>query len=97
MGLFGKAKPKRIVVKMPKPIVVKMYGPGGFVGLLNPFVTAVMVARGSWREPEVELIEKDTQEMAKQGYRMVSSQQYKLPLLGIAYQEVTYELVDAPE
>ncbi len=28
MGLFGKAKPKRIVVKMPKPIVVKMYGPG---------------------------------------------------------------------
>ncbi len=28
MALFGKAKPKRIVVKMPKPIVVKMYGPG---------------------------------------------------------------------
>jgi hypothetical protein len=32
MGLFGKAEPKRIVLKLPKRTVVKVYGPGSFVG-----------------------------------------------------------------
>jgi hypothetical protein len=35
--------------------------------------------------------------MANQGYRIVSSQEFKMPLLSFPYQRVTYELIDAAE
>lgn len=36
MGPFGKDEPRRIVLKLPKRTIVKVYGPGSFFGLLNP-------------------------------------------------------------
>ncbi len=35
--------------------------------------------------------------MANQGYRIVSSKEFKMPRLGFPYQRVTYELIDAAE
>jgi hypothetical protein len=98
MGLFGKNEPKRIVIRLPKRTVVKVYGPGSFLGLMNPFWTAVMVRLGLWdaRESDlVEAMERDAQEMANQGYQIASSQAFKMPLLGFPYQKVTYELIDS--
>lgn len=98
MGLFGKAEPKRIVLKLPKRTVVKVYGPGSFLGLMNPVMTSLMIKLGFWDARESELIhvmDQDGQEMADQGYRIVSSQAFKMPLLGFPYQKVTYELIAA--
>jgi hypothetical protein len=100
MGLFGKAEPKRIVLKLPQRTVVKVYGPGSFLGLMNPVMTSLMIKLGFWDARESELtrvMEEDAQEMANQGYRIVSSQEFKMPLLGFPYQRVTYELIDAAE
>ena len=95
---FGSGGPKKIVVQLPKRVVVKVYGPGSFLGLMNPFMTSLMVRLGLWdaRESDlIELMERDAQAMANQGYRIVSSREFKMPLLGFPYWRVTYELTDA--
>jgi hypothetical protein len=100
MSLFGKPESKRIVLKLPERTVVKVYGPGSFLGLMNPFMTALMVRLGFWEARESELVgamERDAQDMASQGYRIVSSQEFKMPLLGFPYWKVTFALIDAAE
>jgi hypothetical protein len=42
-------------------------------------------------------MERDAQDMASRGYRIVSSQEFKMPLLGFPYWKVTYALIDAAE
>jgi hypothetical protein len=99
MGLFGKAEPKRIVVKLPKRAVVKVYGPGNLLGLMNPIMTSLMISLGLWEARESELTQalaQDAQQMASQGYRIVSTQEIRWPLLGFPYFRVTYELVGGP-
>jgi hypothetical protein len=96
MGLFGKAKPRRIV---------KEYGRERFLVLLNPVITAFVanMLRNKGRLPSEDrvdqAIEKDAIEMAKKGYRIASSEEFETPPVGIpplrvAYQKVTYELLD---
>jgi hypothetical protein len=63
-------------------------------------MTSLMIKLGFWDARESELVrvmEEDAQVMASQGYRIVSSQEFKMPLLGFPYQRVTYELIDAAE
>lgn len=59
-------------------------------------MTALMVSLGLWRRPSQEVLlhqaEIDAQKMADQGYRVVSSEEREIPLFGVAYQKVTYEL-----
>jgi hypothetical protein len=65
MGLFGKAKPQRIVVKE--------YGHDSFLGLLNPLMAFLLLGgqgmKGQLRSQArvIEKAEKDAVEMAKQG------------------------------
>jgi len=99
MGPFGKAESKRIVVRLPKRTVVKVYGPGSFLGLMNPIMTSLMVSLGLWEARESELtqaMEQDAQQMANQGYRILSTQELRWPLLGFPYLRVTYELIGGP-
>lgn len=89
MGLFGSSRPRR---------VVKTYGVDTLFGMVNPMLTMMMVSLGLWRRrgPEEHLheMERDAQEMVNRGYRIVSTQDYELPQLGISYQKVTYERED---
>jgi hypothetical protein len=91
MGLFGEAKPKRIVVKE--------YGRNSFLGLALLPLALMLGRQGMERRHEAQVLEmeSDAAQMLKQGYRMASSQEYTLPFLSISYLKVTYELVDPPE
>ena len=93
MPLFGKATPRRIVVKA--------YGRDSLVGLLNPLLTLVARTFGTQirlkSEDQVLIeMEQDAVVMIKQGYRIVSSEQYEMPPFGVTWHKVTYELVDPP-
>jgi hypothetical protein len=85
MGLFGQGKPKRIVVKQ--------YGGDSSLGLASPMAAYLLRSEGSG----VEKMEKDALAMAKQGYRIVSTQEQEHPTSGVRYLKVTYELGDPPD
>jgi hypothetical protein len=89
MSLFGTATPKHIVVKT--------YGRGGFLGLLSPLLAFFMASRGmnGWQQSAIREMEEDAVAMARRGYRIVSTQEFGIPLFGIIAYKVTYELVDA--
>jgi hypothetical protein len=78
--------------------VVKTYGRGSLLGLLNPFLAAFMAAMGmsGWQQAAAREMEDDAVAMARQGYRVVSSQELGIPRLGIVYYQVTYEPIDSP-
>jgi len=80
----------------PKPIVVKTYGRGSLLGLLSFPFAFLMASRGMnrWQESAARDMEDDAVAMARQGYRVVASGEYAIPLLGIAYYTVTYQLVE---
>ena len=92
MRIFGKRE--------PQGIVVKEYGRDSFLGLINPLMTFLLLGgrarqRGTAVPPRVvDNMEKDAAEMARRGYRVVSTHEYERPALGIAYFKVTYELVN---
>jgi hypothetical protein len=79
-----------------KGIVVRRYGRGSLLALLGPLIALFMAARGmnGWDQSAARDMEKDAVQMAGLGYRIVSSEEYGIPLFGIAYYKVTYELVD---
>ena len=87
-GLLGRATPKRIVVKT--------YGRGSFSGLMSPILAALMASRGmnGWQQSAVRDMDRDAVAMARRGYRVVSSEEYRIPLFGMTYCKVTYERVD---
>ena len=95
MAPFGKAEPKRVVVKE--------YGRDSFLGLINPLMTLfIFGARGStartnYQARIIEKMEDDSVAMQRLGYRVASSQEYERPALGISYFKVTYELVEPPK
>ena len=88
MGRFASGK--------PGGIVVKTYGRGSFLGLLSIPFAFLMASRGmhGWQESAARDMEDDAVAMARQGYRVVNSREYGIPLLGITYYKVTYQLVD---
>jgi hypothetical protein len=90
MGLFEKSAPKRIVVKT--------YGRGSLLGLLGPLFAFFMASQGmnGWQKSAIRDMERDAIEMAKRGYRIVSSEERAIALFGIVYYKVTYGLVDRP-
>jgi hypothetical protein len=100
MGLFGRAKPKRTVVKD--------YGRDTFLIAFNLLLAPFMASRG-WRvgllsEADVlDRMEKDALRMGDQGYRVVSADRYAVPWLAqlgwgdkATVYRVTYELEEAP-
>ena len=95
MGLFGKAKRKRVVVKE--------YGRDSFLGLMNPLLTFFILgarnatARTKYQARLIEKMEDDSVAMQRLGYRVVSSQEYERSALGITYYKVTYKLVEPPK
>jgi hypothetical protein len=83
--------------KTPPPrTVVKTYGRGSFLGLLSPFLAYVMTAQGmrGWEESAVRAMEQDAIDMSRRGYRIASTEEAAIPILGIASYRVTYELAD---
>jgi hypothetical protein len=92
IGLSGKTKPKRVVVKEYGRDLVLLAALNPIPGL-NPLMTALMPRLVEGRlESQTRAIERDATLMAKRGYRVVASQEYT-PRPGIAYHKVTYELI----
>jgi len=87
MGVVEKGKPR---------VVVKTYGRGSLLGLLSLPFAFLMASRGmnGWQESAARDTEDDAVAMARQGYRVVASGEYGIPLLGITCFKVTYQLVD---
>ncbi len=77
-------------------VVVKTYSRGSLLGLLSLPFAFLMASRGmnGWRESAARDMEDDAVAMAKRGYRVVASGEYGIPLLGITWFKVTYELLD---
>jgi hypothetical protein len=88
--MIGKSEPARVITKT--------YGRGSFLGLLSLPFAFLMASRGmrGWQESAARAMEDDAVEMARQGYRITSSNEYGWPIFGITYYKVTYERVDAP-
>ncbi len=87
----------------PKRIVVKQYGRDSMLGLASPIASFFLLGgqgvKGELASQArvVEHMEKDAVEMAKQGYRIVSTREYEHPAFGVRYLKVTYELVGPPQ
>ncbi len=91
MGLFGKSEPPRTVVRS--------YGRWSFLGLISPLLAILYVGRLRAEGRVVSedpAVLHDIAEMAREGYRVVSMEQYELPLFGIDYRRVTFELAERP-
>jgi len=74
--------------------VVKTYGRGSFLAFLSPLL-AYFMARGGmngWEQTAQRDVAKDALSMQAKGYRVVSADEYTLPVLGIGWFKVTYEL-----
>lgn len=86
MDLFGRRRPARRIVKL--------YGLGSLMGAWSLLIAYVMAAGGmhGWRDSAMRDMEKDAIELEKRGYRVVSTNEYALPLFGMGYFKVTYEL-----
>ena len=80
-----------------KRVVVKTYGAWTFLGLLSPLLTALFIARvrpqGRLTYDDPAML-RDAELMAQLGYEVVGYQRYELPLFGIDYRTVTYQLMD---
>lgn len=78
----------------PPRIVVRTYGRGGLLGLLSPLLAVFMASRGmnGWQQAAIRDMEDDEVAMSRQGYRVASVEERALPLFGIAWYKVTYEL-----
>jgi hypothetical protein len=78
--------------------VVKTYGAGSFLGLLSPLLAFFMARRGmnGWQQSAIREMEDDAVAMSRNGYRVVSSDEIAMPLLGIIAYRVTYERMDHP-
>jgi hypothetical protein len=87
VGLLNKGLPR---------VIVKTYGRGSLLGLLSLPFAFLMASRGmhGWRESAARDVEDDAVAMARQGYRIVSSGEYGIPVVGVTCYKVTYQLVD---
>lgn len=76
--------------------VVKTYGRGSFLGILSPLIAFVMARAGmnGWERRAEQQMEDDAIAMQKRGYRVASANEYRVPMFGVAWFEVTYEPAD---
>jgi hypothetical protein len=74
--------------------VIKTYGRGSFLAFLGPLFAYFMAARGmnGWERTAQGDMQEDALAMQAKGYRIVSADEYTLPVFGIAWFKVTYEL-----
>jgi hypothetical protein len=88
MRQFGIPKPRRTVVKY--------YGRGSLLGVWSLFIAYLMAQQGmnGWQQRALRDMERDTVEMDRRGYRVVSTEEYSMPIFGISYFKVAYELAD---
>lgn len=98
MRLFGVGTPARTVVKS--------YGRDSLLLWINPLLSAIQVSLGLRvglrSQAEVfDRMQKDVLAMADRGYRVVSSDEYDLPVIlapgqRASFYRVTYELIKPP-
>jgi hypothetical protein len=87
--------------RAPERIVVKEYGRDSILfAAVNPVMSAIMVSLGlnARMQSEERLalrIERDAVAMRQRGYRIASTHEYRVPLFGVTYRKVTYELIEA--
>ena len=79
----------------PWQVIVKTYARGSFLGLLGPLIAFFMAQRGmnGWQTSAFREMEQDAVELASQGYRIASTEEFGIPLLGIVSYKVTFELI----
>jgi hypothetical protein len=73
--------------------VTRTYGRGAFLAFLSPLPAFLMARRGMdglAQRAEAE-VQRDVLAMEDKGYRVVSADEYRLPVLGIAWFRVVYE------
>ena len=87
---------RRLARSKDRAVVVKTYGRGSLFGLLSIPFAFLMANRGmnGWQESAVRDMEDDAIAMSRQGYRVVATGEYGIPVLGITYYKVTYQLAD---
>ena len=75
--------------------MVKHYGRGSLLGVLSLPVSWMMASRGAtgWQDKAQRDMEKDAAEMIRQGYRIVSTEEKRVPAFGMYWLDVTYELI----
>ncbi len=93
-------------VRRPARTVVKSYGRDSLLLWINPLLSAMQTSLGlrvglRSQAEVLDRMQKDVQVMADRGYRVVSSDQYDLPVLlapgqRASYYRVTYELIESP-
>lgn len=82
---------------MSKPQrLIKHYGRSSLLGVLSLPVAWLLASRGAtgWREKAQRDMEKDSPEMIRQGYRVVSIEERQVSAFGMYWLDVAYELVD---
>ena len=94
MRLFGRHDPPRTIVRT--------YGRDSFLAFLNPVMTFLVRSMGLEMrlrsDAEVAArMEDDAIVMRQQGYRVVSAEEYTMPLFGARYFKVTYERSEPPD
>ncbi len=73
--------------------ITKLYGRGSFLAFLSPLLAYFMAARGmnGWERSAERHMQQDALAMQAKGYRIASAEEFRLPVLGIAWFKVTYE------
>ncbi len=98
MRFFGSGTPARTVVKS--------YGRDSLLLWINPLLSAMQTSLGlrvglRSQAEVLDRMQKDVLAMADRGYRVVSSDEYDLPVIlapghRASYYRVTYELIKPP-
>ena len=73
--------------------VTRTYGRGAFLAFLSPLLAFLMARRGMdglAQRAEAD-VQRDVLAMEDKGYRVVSADEYRLPVLVIAWFRVVYE------
>jgi hypothetical protein len=74
--------------------VERTYGRGSFLAFLSPLLAWAMASRGmhGWEGSAAGDMQQDALKMRARGYRIASADEYTLPLFGVAWFKVVYEL-----
>ena len=73
--------------------IIRRYGMGSLLAVLSLPIAAFMSALGmnGWQQTAILDMEKDSVALARQGFRMTSSEEHAVPLFGVVYYTATYE------
>ncbi len=72
--------------------VTKTYGRGSFLAFLSPLLAFFMARRGlnGWEQTAAADMQRDALAMQDRGYRVVTAEEFTLPVLGVAWFQVVY-------